>query len=190
MSAMLYGSLTGGALTTLPSKNQTAADEPQLGLQISFGGPMTTLTLRGVQLTGALGVDKATGQPAITSGVINGAISEADILSVIALIATKITQLINSDPMSSTTKTLISLFENMSNPVTIAKCMDPSQCCADSPTTCVILPAEVQASPIGGILSPDVQVFDSSGNWSPVAGGKTPNGMSVGFGFTSIKANF
>ena len=30
----------------------------------------------------------------------------------------------------------------------------------------------------------------SSGSWKPVPGGKSKNGMSVGLGFTSVKATF
>ncbi len=78
----------------------------------------------------------------------------------------------------------------MANQVTQQKCMDMTKCCKTNPKTCVILPQEVLMSPVGGVLSPDVQVFDANGNWDPTPNGKTPNGMSVGLGFTSIKANF
>ena len=35
-----------------------------------------------------------------------------------------------------------------------------------------------------------VYVFDSAGAWKPVAGGTDKNGLSVGLGFTAVKATF
>jgi hypothetical protein len=151
---------------------------------------MTPVTLRGVQISGVLGVEGKTGTPVITNGVINGALAETDLMSIIDMLAQSITAFINANPTSSTTMTLIGLFENPANPITEEKCMNMVRCCADSPKTCVILPAEVEDSPVGGILVPDIEVFDSSGDWLPVPNGATKNGMSMGFGFTSIKASF
>ena len=98
--------------------------------------------------------------------------------------------MINMDPMSATTKLLIPLFENMANPVSAMKCMMPTLCCSTNPTTCTILPAEVKMSLVGNFLKPDVQVFDTMGGWSPVPGGATPNGLTVGIGFTAVSATY
>ena len=43
---------------------------------------------------------------------------------------------------------------------------------------------------LGTLLKPDVQVFDTMGNWSPVAGGATPNGLTVGIGFSAVSATY
>jgi hypothetical protein len=189
--ANLFGSVTGGNLATTPSKSQTSANEQKVEIQLPLAmGMSLPLTIHGVQVTGTLGTDPKTMAPVITNGVINGAVSQTDITGIISTVAMLITQMINSDPTSSTTMTIIGLFENPANPVTQQKCMTMSQCCADSPKTCVILPAEVQDSPVGGLLAPDVQVFDANGNWAPVPKGTMKNGMSVGLGFTSIKASF
>jgi hypothetical protein len=67
---------------------------------------------------------------------------------------------------------------------------DANKCCHTNPKTCVILPEEVMASAVGGVLSPDVQVFDANDKWAPVPGGKGKNGLSLGLGFTAIKATF
>ena len=87
------------------------------------------------------------------------------------------------------TDTLVGLFEKSAYSKT--KCMsDAMKCCATNPTTCKIEKQEIIDSPIGGVLAPDVEVFDAAGKWKPVAKGKNPNGMSVGLGFTGVKAAF
>ena len=104
----------------------------------------------------------------------------------------RVTQLINKDPMGSTAKTVIGIFEDpVGNAASKAKCdADATKCCHKMPATCVILPDEVKTNGlIGQLLAPDVQVFQN-GVWSPVPKGTTKDAMSVGLGFTSVKASF
>jgi hypothetical protein len=191
MGIKLYGKIEGGKLSTTPSKDQTSADEQRITLQLPIGGTnLLPLSIRGVHIEGTLGMDNK-GQPVITDGAIQGVISKTDIDGkIVPTVATLVTNLIHDKPMDSTTATIISLFENMQNDATKAKCMTASKCCKTNPTTCEILPAEVLASPVGGVLSADVEALDASDQWKPTPGGKNKNAMSVGLGFTMIKANF
>ena len=66
--------------------------------------------------------------------------------------------------------------------------MVAANCCRTSPATCLILPAEVAASPVGSVLAPDVEVLDASNKWAPVSGGTSYDAMSFGMGFTAITA--
>src|SRR5581483_11782358 len=123
----------------------------------------------------------------------HGVIRKKDIDGqIIPAVATLLTGMINKDPMGSTTGTIIRLFEDMSSDVSKNKCKVEKDCCAKSPTTCKILPEEVASNPlIGNVLSPDVQMFAADGTtWQPTPKGATKDSLSVGIGFTSVKANY
>ncbi len=185
----LSGALASGKLTTTHSRVLTAVTESQFELQISLGKGLLKLPLRGAQIEGIV----QSGGPVfrMTSGVLHGVVAKKDIDDkLLPAIADQITDLIHSDPTSSNTRVIINLFESSTDPVSVTKCMTPSRCCRLSPATCVILPEEVQRSPIGGVLSPDVEVLDDLGKWKPVPGGKKYNAMSVGLGFSAITASY
>jgi hypothetical protein len=69
----------------------------------------------------------------------------------------------------------------------------PAKCCgtpANRATTCEITAAEVRSNVlIGNVLAPDVQVYQD-GAWQPRPGGATKDALSVGLGFTAVKAQF
>jgi len=194
MTAKLFGKISAGKLNTTASKDQTAATEQRIELMLPLDSNSTLpLTVRGVHIEGTLAKD-AQGQPIIKDGIIHGAVSKKDIdTKIVPAVATLITKLINNKPNDPMTATVIGLFEDTGKDVSMKKCMDASKCCHTSPTTCVILPEEVKASVVGGVLAPDVHVFDENDNWQPLPaskGGTVKNGMSVGIGFSSIKASY
>lgn len=188
-SATLIGAITASKLSTKASKDLLAAEDSPLELSLSLSGMTLTLPLHGLQIEGTL--ERSGALVRIKQGVLHGVISATDLdMRLVPAIADQLTRLINSDPMSSTTMTIISLFENMANAVTKTKCMTPSKCCKTSPATCVILPQEVKLSPVGSVLAPDVEVFDGGGAWKPVPGGRSPNALTLGVGFTAVTASF
>lgn len=185
----LIGAIAAGKFSTKASKDLLAAEDSPIELSLSLGGMTLTLPLHGLQVEGTL--ERTGTLVRIKDGVLHGVISATDLdMRLVPAIADQVTRLINSDPMSSTTMTIISLFENMANAVTKTKCMTPSMCCKTSPATCVILPQEVKLSLIGSVLTPDVEVFDGGGAWKPVPGGRSPNAMTLGVGFTAVTASF
>lgn len=191
--AQLAGQLQGGKLATTPPPLQNAATEQRLPVQLNVGGAGLTLLLRGVHVEGT--VSKTGGLWRLQSGVLHGVISKADIDgTIIPAFADLLTQLIHKDVIAGvpgdTAKALIGLFEQASGSASIAKCMVAANCCRTSPATCFILPAEVAASPVGGVLSPDVEVLDGSDHWAPKSGGKNYNAMSFGIGFSAVTASF
>lgn len=194
MGVKLYGSITAGKLSTTPPKDQTADTEQKIEIRLPLGstGMELPLVLRAAHLEGTVGMDG--GVLRIKDGALHGVISKEDIDNkIVPLIGDIISKLINDeakkDPMSNTIKTLVGLFEKSAYSKT--KCMsDAMKCCATNPTTCKIEKQEIIDSPIGGVLAPDVEVFDAQGKWKPVVKGKNPNGMSVGLGFSGVKATF
>jgi hypothetical protein len=189
LPADLIGSITTGKLNTKASKDLTPTEEAVLDLQINIGSMTMTLPIHGLHIEGT--VERVGGITRIRDGALHGVIAATDIDGrVFPAVATTVTTLINSDPMSTATRTIINLFEDTSKPASAMKCMTPSKCCKTNPTTCVILPAEVKASLIGSIITPDVEVFDAMGKWKPVRGGTAYNGMSFGIGFSTITATY
>ncbi len=190
----LFGNIVAGKLSTTPSKDQTAANEQKITLNLPIGmGTVLPLSLRGAHIEGTLAMEG--GVLKIKNGAIHGALSKKDIdTQIVPLVADLLTSLIHDDVkgtppvVGDTAKAIIGLFEVKNGP----KCMaNAADCCATNPTTCKITKDEVIASPIGGVLAPDVQVLDESGvGWKPVPGGKAVNAMSVGIGFSSVQATF
>lgn len=189
----LYGKIENGKLTTTPSVEQTPANEQKIDINLPLGpGMMLPLSLRGVHLEGTVAMDG--GKAVVKDGQIHGVLSQKDIDDkIVPLVANLITKMINDKPMDSSTKTIIGLFENMgpADSPSKAKCMaNAKDCCATNAMTCKILPAEVKASVIGGVLSSDVEVFDGADKWAPNKENKNKNGMSVGLGFSMVKADW
>ena len=187
----LFGCITAGKLSTIASKDQTAANEQKITLNLPLGmGTTLPLSLRGAHIEGTLTMQG--GILTIQNGAIHGVLAKKDIDGqIVPLVASLLTDLIAKDVKmgvpGDTAKAIIGLFEQKTD----AKCTaNMNDCCATHIATCKITADEVLASPIGGVLAPDVQVLDEAGNWKPVPGGKAVNGMSVGLGFTSITAKF
>ncbi len=203
MTATLYGGITAGKFSSIASKDQTPATEGKVNLILPLGmGTTLPLSLRGAHVEGTLMMEG--GVLKIKNGAIYGVLSQADIDGkIVPLVATMLTTLIHNDTKmgmpGDTAKAIIGLFEQKVGMASQAKCAAAiADCCGPAapmgmmghPDTCKILPQEVKESSIGGVLAADVQVLDAQGNWAPVAGGKMYNGMSVGIGFTSVKASF
>lgn len=188
-AADLIGKVNAGKLATKATKDLLPKEEARADLSLSLGRMSLTLPLRGLHMEGTL--EKTGTLLRIRDGALHGVVSAMDIdTKILPAVAAQLTLMINSDPMSPTTKTLINLFENMANAVTATKCMKASQCCHLNPTTCFIMPEEVKQSALGAVLAPDIEVFDSSGEWKPVPDGRNRNGMSLGVGFSAITATF
>lgn len=184
----LAGSITGGTYTTTLPKDMGPkdADVPTITLQLAIAGGNLALKLMGAHVQGTVNAN------GIMSGQIHGVILQKDIDgSVIPAVADLVTAQIHKDPTGSSSKLIIQLFEDMTNSISKNKCAaKAADCCATNAPTCKILPEEVKASPVvGGLLAPDVGTHDASGAWKP-AKGNTKDAMSVGLGFTAVKASF
>jgi hypothetical protein len=185
----LFGKIVAGRLSSIPPAALTSSQESRFTLSLSVMGTTLSLPVRGAYLDGTL--SSTGGQLTVRNGSLHGAVAKSDIDGILLPgIAKAITRLINGDPTSSTTGTMIALFEDLGKSVSATKCTVARDCCHTSPATCRILPEEVAASAIGGVLAPDVQVFNASDEWAPVPGGRNKNGMSIGVGFSSVAATF
>jgi hypothetical protein len=157
-------------------------------------GQTTSLRLRGVGIVATLQADAYHQVVGLASGAIHGVQTAGETLGeLVPAVARVLTTAINTAPSGDWRNGLIGALEGRpghQSKQTIAKCMVAADCCAQSPSTCTILPSEVTQSLVGGVLASDVEVFDSAGAWQPVPGGKQYNGFSVGLGFEAVRARF
>lgn len=187
-----YGRIDNFVFQSLRPRDQQATQDGRLTLSWPITqGQTVAMPLRGVGITAILQADEHRRLVSLTQGSINGvqtAQSAADLL--LPAVAQVLTDAIHSASAGDFRNDLISLLEPTTSMTSIRKCQVTADCCARAPSTCKILPAEVTESPVGGVLSPDVEVFDAAGDWRPVPGGRPSNGFSVGLGFEAVRATF
>jgi hypothetical protein len=113
-------------------------------------------------------------------GQLNGAIKEADVQSkLIPAAAAALDQAVTANPTSPQSMQILAVFDigcssNMSlkNDGHVAVC------------------EVAQNSIIQNVLTADVQLFDSNGNYHPNPANTNKDSLSVGFGFTAAGATF
>jgi len=186
--AVLGGMITGGKLSSILPKDQRGDQVQKIILNLPLAMGVLPLVIYGAHISGTITADK------IATGEIHGVILQKDINEqIIPAVAQLLTDQIHKDPTSGTTDTIVRLFEDpVNNPASKAKCMVAADCCqlpANRPT-CKITADEVKSNAlIGNVLAADVQVMQN-GAWNPVPKGTAKDAMSVGLGFTSVKASF
>ena len=185
----LYGAIRAGVFHSVRPSAQPAADKRfAVDLTISANDKLT-LPLRGFSIETQL-VDSPSG-PAMTTGSLRGALAEKDIYDQLTTkVANLLTAIVNNAANQSEEETLIKIIEYEKSEVSQKKCEVVADCCRLSYKTCKLLPQEVLASPLGGLFTSDVHVFDDAGNWHPDPLNKEDNGMSFGLRFEAISAAF
>jgi hypothetical protein len=200
--ASLIGQISTGYLSTKASKDLLPTEDSPAEVRLGVGGMALVLPMHGLHIEAT--VDNGGTPIRLRSGKLHGVIAAADIDAILfPAMAIQLTNLIHMHTTvvmgvptpDDTAKAIIGLFEQRTGSASKAKCMaNPADCCGfpgmAHPDTCKIVPQEVKDSAIGGVLAPDVEVFDGGGHWKPVPGGKSPNGMSLGIGFTGVTASF
>jgi hypothetical protein len=188
----LYGRIDDHLFQSIRPRDQQPGQDVRLEVSLPLSpGDSILLSLHGAAISAQLAVDEKNQLTGVSSGSIHGVLTasaSADVLQ--PAVARAVTAAINRWPSGNARTDLIGWFENMHDPTTLSKCMVTADCCARSPSSCKILPAEVGDSAIAGVLAPDVEVFDASWNWKLVPAGHAPNGYSVGLGLEAVRASF
>lgn len=181
----MTGALANGALTTKLPRDLTPAEVKRFRLIVPIGGGSLRLDLYGVH------VQATTNDKGMTEGQFHGVVRKQDIdTQIIPSVAELVTAQINMFPAAPGTQTLITTFET--GPVSQKKCQDNmADCCRTNPKTCKITPDEVRANQlIQIILVPDLQCYDAQGSWKPIPNGVDKDCLSVGLGFTAVRAKY
>lgn len=181
----MTGALAAGALSSKMPRDLTAAEVKRYRLIVPIGRASLRMDLYGVH------VQATTTDKGMMAGQFHGVVRKQDIDSqVIPSIADLITAEINANPQDPAVQQLIRTFET--GPVSMKKCQDNmADCCKTNPKTCKITPDEVRANQlIQIILVPDLQCYDAQGSWRLTPNGVDKDCLSVGLGFTAVRASF
>lgn len=188
-----YGRIDSLVFQSLRPRDQAPGVDAPLNLLWPLPPAETVLMpLRGVGVTARLTTDHQNKIVGLTEGAIYGVEPVGAVRALLVpAVAKVVTAAINRAPAGDWRQELITWLEDQKHDeVSQRKCLVTADCCSRAPDTCKILPAEVTASALGGVLTPDVEVFDGDGNWRPSPRGKAANGFSVGIGFEAVPATF
>ncbi len=188
-----YGRIDNLEFQSLRPRDQKPGVDLPLNLLWPLSSTETMLMpLRGVGVAARITTDNQNKIVGLTEGSIHGVEPVGAVLALfVPAVAKVVTVAINNAPAGDWRQGLITWFEDQKHAeASQRKCLVTADCCARAPDTCKILPAEVMASVLGAVLTPDVEVFDDGGNWRPRPRGKAANGFSVGFGFEAVSATF
>jgi hypothetical protein len=161
MPISLAGSLSSGAFISSPPPN--GAPPPKLKVRVALFGELPLIGARISFTTTATG---------LTQGQINGAIVQADVDGVIVPSVTQhIDAIVKQVPCVDECVTAQQLF--------------------DTDDDGTVTEQELESNTlIQTLLAPDVDLLDSAGNYGPSAGNANKDSLSVGIGFTAVKATF
>ena len=161
--AQFYGNITAGTFTSDSPVTTTTPVSFTLSLPLVEGQDPLVLPITAGYITFTA---DASGK--ITGGQLNGGVKKSDIDgSIVPTVAALLTAQIKADPANTT---LASFDTNKDGTVTAA---------------------EVAANPtISPFLAPDVQLFDSTGAYAPNKANTTKDSLSIGIGFTAVKATW
>lgn len=175
--AVLTGPIAAAVFTGAEAAPTTAST---LTVRLALFGNIITLPLADPQITYAIA---ATG---LANGVINGAVQQTDIQIIYTSIAAGLNAQIAADPNSSTSRQELALFDTggTTQAGCATGCKNPDSTCAAKDGR--IDPCEVATNNVvSSLFAPDVQLFPG-GAFAPGKG--TPDSLSVGFGFSAVKA--
>ncbi|MEO6951060.1 MAG: hypothetical protein ABI321_04530 [Polyangia bacterium] len=159
--AQFYGNITGGTFTSDSPVTAKTPVEFSLSLALVMGQPPLNLPITAGYITYTT---DASGK--VTGGQMNGGVKKSDIDgSIVPTVAALLTAQIKADPTNTTLKSF------------------------DTDGNGTVTAAEVSANPtIAPFLAPDVQLFDAAGNYAPNKANTTKDSLSIGVGFTAVKA--
>jgi hypothetical protein len=191
--ATFKGKIVGGKFTSNPTKTTTMPVTVTIPLPLVQGAPPVVITATGAQITYTR---DSSGK--VTGGVLNGVIKKTDvdnkvIPSVAVLLNNTITAAATgtADQMK-TAKSLLDFFDNggSADPACGMTCKNLDGSCAakgdGKVTDCELSTSSV----IMNFLRADVQMFDAAGNWKPNPDNTTKDALTLGLGFTAVKATF
>jgi len=124
----------------------------------------------------------------ISNGQINGAIKSTDVTNtIIPNVAQLLDMRVEANPSGSTEKQILQIFD-IGCSDTSAKNFDgtPAAKMDGKVATCEVADNSI----IKNVLNPDVQMFDASGNYHPNKSNTNKDSLSLGLGFTAVKATF
>ncbi|HEX4458962.1 MAG TPA: hypothetical protein VIA18_13390 [Polyangia bacterium] len=209
-----------GAVTTTPPKYdgtdtftaQTDGDGtfsgPITGGKFNSSSPVTTknpvsLTIELPLIAGAQPVEldveggqleyKRDTTGAVTGGELHGFLRSTNVQSkVIPNVALLLSSKLMDNPLTATDMQIAMIFDTGGTGTCNGgtTCANPDGSCAVSGDGKIDICEVATNNLIQQVLAPDIQMFDAAGNYSPTAANTTKDSLSLGLGFTFVKASF
>jgi len=172
--AQFAGRITNGLYSSNNPATTTHPVSIDLQLPLVSGAAPVTLNIIGAHVQFRVSNGK------IMSGQINGAIKGTDVTNtIIPNVAMLLDSRVMANPMGSTEKQILQIFD--------IGCTGHMEYKMDGKIeTCEVSDNSI----IKNVLNPDVQMFDAGGNYKPNPANTTKDSLSLGLGFTAVKAAF
>jgi hypothetical protein len=172
--AQFAGRITNGLFSSNNPATTTHPVAIDLQLPLVSGAAPVTLNIIGAHIQFRVSSGK------IMSGQINGAIKSTDVMNtIIPNVATLLNQRVTANPTGSTEKQILQIFD-------IGCTGHPEYKMDGMIETCEVSDNSI----IKNVLNPDVQMFDASGNYHPNPANTMKDSLSLGLGFTAVKATY
>jgi hypothetical protein len=172
--AQFAGRISNGLYSSNSPVTTTHPVTVSLQLPLVSGAAPVQLTIIGAH------IQFRTQSGGLMSGQINGAIKATDVQNtIIPNVATLLDMRVTTNPTGSTEKQILQIFD--------IGCTGHPEYKGDGHIeTCEVSDNSI----IKNVLNPDVQMFDSAGNYHPNPANTTRDSLSLGLGFTAVKASF
>jgi hypothetical protein len=181
-----HGPITAGKFNSSSPVTTKQPVSVTIALPLIAGATPVSLHVIGAHIQYTRGADGK-----ISGGQLHGAIKNTDVQStIIPNVAMLLTMKVNDG--SAAGMQIENIFDNggKADPACGTTCKNPDGTCAVAKDK-KIDPCEVATSGlIQNVLSPDVQMFDSAGNYAPNAANTTKDSLSLGIAFTMVGAKF
>jgi hypothetical protein len=181
-AAILYGALASGQVS---SEDPVTTKSPQtlsMALALFGGASAVPLPVHGVHVKFHTGTDPSSGAPGLLEGELHGSVKKSELDTVVfPAVAARFTQQIQADPSSASSMQIEEIFDTggCTNP-------DGSQAFAGDH---VISPCEVSMNQIiANLFAPDVQIYNSNGDYAPNPANTNKDSLSLGIAFTAVRA--
>lgn len=178
-AAQLNGKLGGGSFASDDPRPAPPPRDLTVKLALAAGATPVALTLHGAIVTCKTGVDAQSGAPGLLTGQIHGSLKQRQVQTdVIPAIAAALTEAIAAAPGSPQAQQIKALF-------------DTGGCGGAKANDGLIDACEVATNMvIQNVLAPDVDLYDANGAWAPNPKNADKDSLSIGLGFTAVRATF
>ena len=192
-AANFAGRISNGTYSSNSPVTTTHPVNATLQLPLVAGADPVTLSIIGAHITFRVAAGK------IMNGQLHGAIKNSDVQGkIVPGVAKLLDGRVVADPTTSTNKQILMIFDNGGEADTTGACNgvcanpagDPTGACAKKGDGRVSICEVATNSIIKNVLNPDVQMFDAAGNYHPNAANDMKDSLSLGVGFTAVKASF
>lgn len=185
------GPITGGKFKSSNPVTTKAPVSLTILLPLIAGAAPVELDVEGAQIT--YNRDAA---GAVTGGELHGFLTQKSVQSkVVPNVAMLLTSKVGEANPTSTDMQIGSIFDtggaaSPAGSACGATCTNPDGTCATAGDKIISICEVSTNNLIQQVLAPDIQMFDAQGNYAPNAANTTKDSLSLGLGFTFVKASF